>query len=92
LNGDQIEFEEEFRFKFKLNLKKQVPLQWFEEKTQRPQIQQESRSRSSDRDASHAVWEAPGEKPQAGYCNWPFQGAAKGRKGAPEKGRVAHVI
>src|SRR5579872_218683 len=60
----------------------------FQKKIQWTQVQRESRRGSPHRDASHALGQAQGEEPQAGYCHWSFQGPAEGRQSAQEKGRL----
>src|SRR5215510_3011455 len=55
------------------------------------QVQQESGPGSTHRDASHALRQAQGEKPQAGYCDRSLEGASEGRQGSTQESRIARA-
>src|SRR5690348_15989107 len=68
----QVQFQQEEEFRFKKEI-------------ERPQVRQEGEPGSAHRDASHALRQAQGKEPQAGYCDRAFKSKEKRRESAAKK-------
>jgi hypothetical protein len=82
LHGNQEKFKQQIQFTQQKEFKLKKGIQW-------AQVQQEGGAGSAHGDASHAFREAfekaPHQEPQAGDCDWAFEGAEERRQGSSEE-------